>query len=80
MSPIKPYPDHSEKEVSQFNELDLSGTYSYANYLRWKFDERLELIKGKIFQMRPCPLQESIKKYHKVGPLYKSFSKTSKCC
>jgi Uma2 family endonuclease len=52
---MKAYPDNPEEEVSQFNELDLSGTYSYAHYLKWAFDERLELIKGKIFKMSPAP-------------------------
>ena len=39
----------------QFSDLDLSKTYSYADYLKWTFDERLELIKGKIFKMSPAP-------------------------
>ncbi len=34
-----------------FQDLDLAGTYSYADYLKWTFDERIELIKGKIFSM-----------------------------
>ena len=46
----KPY-EINEPEVNHFNEIDLSGTYSYASYLRWKFEERVELIKGKVFQM-----------------------------
>jgi len=37
------------------DELDLSKTYSYADYVSWRFEERLELIKGKIFKMRPAP-------------------------
>lgn len=40
-----------DPEIWEFKELDLSGTYSYASYMRWKFHERVELIKGKIFQM-----------------------------
>jgi hypothetical protein len=36
-------------------DLDLSKTYSYADYLKWTFDGRIELIKGKIFQMSPVP-------------------------
>lgn len=40
-----------EPEVWEFKEIDLSGAYSYANYLRWRFEERLELIRGKIFEM-----------------------------
>jgi Uma2 family endonuclease len=39
----------------QLSELDLNKTYTYADYLKWSFDERLELIKGKIFEMGPAP-------------------------
>jgi Uma2 family endonuclease len=39
----------------QFSDLDLDKTYSYADYLKWQFEERLELIKGKIFKMTPAP-------------------------
>lgn len=33
----------------------MDGVYTYADYLTWKFDERVELIKGKIFKMSPAP-------------------------
>lgn len=36
-------------------DLDFSKTYTYADYFKWQFDERLELIKGKIFRMTPAP-------------------------
>ncbi len=39
----------------RFKDLDLNGTYTYADYLTWKFQEKLELIKGKIFKMSPAP-------------------------
>lgn len=39
----------------QLSDLDLNGTYSYADYLKWTIEERLELIKGKIFKMSPAP-------------------------
>ena len=42
-------------EVLKFEDLNLEGTYTYADYLLWKFQERLELIKGKIFKMSPAP-------------------------
>ncbi|MDD2816315.1 MAG: hypothetical protein PHP00_11370 [Thiotrichaceae bacterium] len=32
--------------ITKLSQLDLNGTYSYADYLTWKFDERLELIRG----------------------------------
>ncbi len=41
----------------QFSDLDLDKTYTYADYLKWTFDERLELIKGKIFPMSPAPAE-----------------------
>ncbi|RZK20105.1 MAG: Uma2 family endonuclease [Hymenobacter sp.] len=37
--------------ITQFSQLDLSKTYTYADYLTWKFDEFVELIKGQV--MRP---------------------------
>ncbi|WP_316846973.1 Uma2 family endonuclease [Pedobacter psychrodurus] len=56
MSKPIPYPILNDDEpVKQFNELDASLTYSYANYLNWLFPERVELIKGKIFKMSPAP-------------------------
>lgn len=41
--------------VTDINQLDLNGTYTYADYLLWQFKERVELIKGKIFKMSPAP-------------------------
>ncbi|MDR3713019.1 MAG: Uma2 family endonuclease [Puia sp.] len=32
-------------------EPDPSLVYTYADYMRWKFEERLELFRGKIFKM-----------------------------
>jgi len=43
------------KYITDISELDLNGTYTYADYLLWRFEERLELIKGKIFKMSPAP-------------------------
>ncbi len=41
--------------VYDINLLDLEKKYSYAEYLTWKFEEYVELIKGKIFKMTPGP-------------------------
>lgn len=43
-------PDPKAK-VLAFEDIDLSSTYSYANYLNWFFDDRVELIKGRVFKM-----------------------------
>lgn len=37
--------------ITDFSQLDLNGTYSYADYLTWKFEQTLELIKGRILPM-----------------------------
>jgi Uma2 family endonuclease len=41
--------------MESIDDLDFSKTYTYADYLLWRFEERLELIRGKIFKMSPAP-------------------------
>lgn len=41
--------------ITNINQLDLNGTYTYADYLLWKFEEQVELLKGKLFKMSPAP-------------------------
>ena len=38
-----------------FQDLDLSKKYSYADYLTWKFNERVELYLGKVVKISPAP-------------------------
>ena len=47
-------PDPKTK-VFALADIDLSLTYSYAHYLNWLFDDRVELIKGKVVKMGPAP-------------------------
>jgi Uma2 family endonuclease len=37
--------------ITHINQLDADKVYSYAEYLLWKFTQRVELIKGKLLQM-----------------------------
>ncbi|MEM7548155.1 MAG: Uma2 family endonuclease [Bacteroidota bacterium] len=41
--------------VTDINELSFSGLYTYKDYLSWRFKERVELIKGRLFKMTPAP-------------------------
>ncbi|MBK8042653.1 MAG: Uma2 family endonuclease [Haliscomenobacter sp.] len=41
--------------VTNFADLDPEGSYTYTDYLLWHFQERVELIKGRIFRMSPAP-------------------------
>jgi Uma2 family endonuclease len=62
--------------ITDINLLDLDKTYSYADYLTWMFQERLELFKGKIAKMSPAP-----SRYHQQvsgnlhGILWTAFKK-----
>ena len=41
--------------ITSFDQLDPTKQYTYADYLKWQFQERLELIKGYIYKMSPAP-------------------------
>ena len=42
-------------EITNLNQLDLSKTYTFKDYLSWKFSEKVELLKGYISKMSPAP-------------------------
>jgi len=37
--------------ITSLSQLDPKGTYTYADYLTWKFEQALEVIRGKILPM-----------------------------
>ena len=41
--------------INTLEQLDLNSQYTYADYLKWHFKERLELIRGYIYKMSPAP-------------------------
>ncbi len=41
--------------ITDLSQLDPNGVYSYADYLKWQFDQSIELIKGKLFPISPAP-------------------------
>ncbi|MGZ8908485.1 MAG: Uma2 family endonuclease [Methylococcaceae bacterium] len=42
-------------KITQLSQLDLTASYSYADYLTWQLNEAVELIKGNIQLMSPAP-------------------------
>ncbi|QLB15457.1 restriction endonuclease [Mannheimia granulomatis] len=42
-------------EITNFSQLDPNASYTYADYLKWKIKERVEIIKGKILAISPAP-------------------------
>lgn len=60
------------------DELDQNSVYTYADYLQWTFEERLEIIKGKIFRMPPAPARRHQDISFKLGvAIYNFLQKTS---
>ena len=71
--------NEEENKYQLVEEPDPSLHYTYADYLQWKFEERVELIKGRIFKMSPAP---NTKHQVVAGNLFvqvKSFFKNQKC-
>ncbi len=65
--------------ITDINQLDLTKQYSYADYLTWEFEERLELIHGWIWKMSPAQLRNHQKiSFNISGQLY-AFLKLKPC-
>ncbi|MBX0292242.1 Uma2 family endonuclease [Hymenobacter sp. HSC-4F20] len=41
--------------ITSLSQLDLSKSYTYADYLTWQLTEWVELIRGKVRPMSPAP-------------------------
>ena len=65
--------------ITSLSQLDFSKTYTYADYLTWKFDEFVELIQGKL--LRPMSGPSSLHQQYTaafIGEIY-PFLKGKKC-
>lgn len=38
-------------EITRLDQLDFTKKYTYADYLEWKIQERIELIRGYVWEM-----------------------------
>lgn len=54
-------------EITSLDQLELTKSYSYADYMTWRFKDRIELIKGKIFAMSPAPASRHQRILSKLG-------------
>ena len=64
--------------VTKFEDLDPSGTYSFADYLTWQFQERVELIKGKLFKMA-MPSEKHQRVSSNLHGLFWSYLRGKQC-
>jgi Uma2 family endonuclease len=44
--------------ITDISQLNLGQTYSYADYLSWRFSEYVELIKGRVMRKMSAPTSE----------------------
>lgn len=65
--------------ITDINQLDFKKRYTYADYLTWKFTERVELIKGWLYQMSPAPRRRHQKISGELFFLLKSNSLLEGC-
>jgi Uma2 family endonuclease len=42
-------------KITDISQLDFNKQYTYADYLTWQLNERVELIKGWLHKMTPAP-------------------------
>lgn len=66
-------------EITSLDQLDRQKVYSYADYLTWKFQERVELFRGKIYAMSPAPASNHQRISGKIGTALFIFLEGSKC-
>ena len=67
-------------KTTDLSQLDLNGTYTYADYLSWQFDGAIELIKGKIMTMSPAPSSEHQGISWRLSGTLFNFFKNKPCC
>lgn len=66
-------------KITQLSQLDLSASYSYADYMTWQLDETVELIKGKITLMAPAPNVKHQKISWELNGILFGYFKNKKC-
>lgn len=60
-------------------DLDMNKTYTYADYFKWKFEERVELIRGRIFKMSPTLSRKHQRITGDIFSAMNEFRKGRKC-
>jgi len=68
-----------EDQNNEVKEPDLTRTYTARDYISWKTDELMELIRGKVFKMAAAPSSDHQEVVMSLGTiLYLHFQKKCK--
>ncbi len=65
--------------ITDINQLDVNGTYTYADYLLWRFKEQVELLRGKLFKMSPAPREIHQRVLNEINFELMSFFRDKTC-
>ncbi len=65
------------EKITSLSQLDPNGFYSYLDYISWQFEQRVELIKGKIFPMAAPNRKHQVVSREFYGIFYNFFKNHS---
>ncbi|MCB9261643.1 MAG: Uma2 family endonuclease [Flavobacteriales bacterium] len=68
-----------EEPIASYGMLDESKEYTYAEYLTWKFKERVELIRGRIKKMAPAPSLNHQDSHHNTLKIFDTYFEKKSC-
>jgi Uma2 family endonuclease len=64
--------------ITSIDQLDENKTYSYADYLTWKFDGYVELLRGKLSKMA-APTRDHQRLAGRMNTLWDNYLDNSPC-
>lgn len=64
--------------ITDLSQLDPNGQYSYADYLRWKFTQFVELLRGRILPMA-APSEFHQRVSWQLGGLFYTYFRDKSC-
>ena len=64
--------------ITSIDQLDVNKKYSYADYLTWKFDGYVELLRGKLIRMA-APTSNHQRLAGRMNTLWDNFLENSPC-
>ncbi|MFT4522034.1 MAG: Uma2 family endonuclease [Bacteroidia bacterium] len=68
-----------EEPILAYDQLDVNKVYTYLDYMKWRFEERVELIRGKIVKMSPAPNRKHQKLLVNLNSLFINRFKQDSC-
>ncbi len=68
-----------DEEILKEPEVSYEKHYTYADYLKFSYDEMVEIIKGKIFKMSPAPTSTHQRVSRKLCTLIDNCLVNQKC-